>query len=206
VRGLGEVIAAHSGEARVAQVRLSQTEWAKIAPLFHRALHVAQPSRPVASALNSQLDTAGLSEAYLAGSPSVLMVDDFLSPEALAEPYRYCLESTVFFDVEHKGYSGAYLLDGFGSPLVAQLESELRAAFPRVLCRPALKHGWFYKYDDVANSAINIHADVAAVNFNLWLAPEDCWTAIRRVCSCTRRCRLPTGILRSLTLTRRRPK
>ncbi len=172
IRGLEDIIAKHGGEKRTAQIELSVLEWSKISTLFHRSFHLMRLER-VETVMNPLLPTASLSKHYLGSNPSVLVVDDFLSFDALDKLYRYCLESTIFFDVDHKGYSGAYLLDGFASDLMAQFVEELRAAFPDILCSHALKQGWFYKYDDQANSAVNIHADVAAVNFNLWLTPED---------------------------------
>ena len=41
------------------------------------------------------------------------------------------------------------------------------------MCSHALRNGWFYKYDASAGKAINVHADSAAVNINIWLGPND---------------------------------
>ena len=40
-----------------------------------------------------------LHRRYFLHEPGVVYIDNFLTPEALAEIHRYCLQSTVFWDV-----------------------------------------------------------------------------------------------------------
>jgi hypothetical protein len=49
---------------------------------------------------------------------------------------------------------------------------ELQAAFPDIVGPHALRQVWAFKYDQHL-SGIPPHADAAAVNVNLWIAPDD---------------------------------
>ena len=117
------------------------------------------------------------------GAPQVLVVDDFLSKEALAAIRAFALDATVFFDPKShdhvaagEGYLGAYASHGVNRDIFLQLEQELRAAFPRVIGDSDLRNLWFYKYSESGEregGGIGRHADESAINLNLWLTPDD---------------------------------
>lgn len=46
-------------------------------------------------------------------------------------------------------------------------------AFPRLICSHRLTQGWAFKYDTDIAQPVNAHADSAAVNFNVWLSPDE---------------------------------
>ena len=62
--------------------------------------------------------------------------------------------------------------DGFSSPLLYQVATELREMFPHVFKDHPLHLAWAYKYNS-SLPGIGAHADPAAVNVNLWLTPDD---------------------------------
>merc|ERR1711974_407960 len=47
------------------------------------------------------------------------------------------------------------------------------AALPTVLCDLPLSAAWGYKFDDRLQAGIGLHADMAAVNVNLWITPDE---------------------------------
>jgi hypothetical protein len=52
------------------------------------------------------------------------------------------------------------------------MSRELGDRLPRILGPHALRHLWAYSYDP-QHGGVNVHADEAAVNLNLWLAPAE---------------------------------
>ncbi|GMH50907.1 hypothetical protein TrRE_jg7740 [Triparma retinervis] len=140
----------------------------------NRILHLpVQPERNHVHpfALNPDLDFESIELEFSSGN--VLAIDDFLTPVGLTQLYNLALESTVFFDAK-KGYLGAYLDDGLSSPWLRYLVRELQERLPGVLGGLPLKQAWMYKYDSDADmKGINIHADQAAVNLNIWLTPDE---------------------------------
>ena len=119
-------------------------------------------------------DWGALEESYLAGE--VLVLDDFLSKDALAELLRLGLESTNWNSVKAGGYLGGFTSDGFAPPVVAQLALDLEAAMPRVLAAHSLLMFWGFKHDTTRTRSyhgIKAHADTAAVNLNFWVTPDE---------------------------------
>jgi hypothetical protein len=104
--------------------------------------------------------------------PAIEYIDDFLSPAAMEGLLSFCRDSTLFYDVK-PGYLGAYLNEGFSSPLLLKLVAEMRLRFPRIVTEEhVINNMWAYKYDGDMGG-IRVHADNADVNFNLWLTPDD---------------------------------
>jgi len=114
--------------------------------------------------------------------PSVVVIDNVLSSQALDRVRRVLLESTVWYQTklpQHFGtYTGAYIDDGLHDRILLSLAVELRKALPGILQDHPLRYLWAYKYcpdgkdRHASTSGINLHADEAAVNVNLWLTPD----------------------------------
>ena len=100
-----------------------------------------------------------------------MVVDDFLTADALERLWRFCLDATVWYQVK-RGYLGAYLVDGFGTALALQIADELRTRLPGIFGRHRLEQLWAYKYDSRLQG-IATHADFAAVNVNFWVTPDE---------------------------------
>ncbi len=146
---------------------------AAVGHVYNRLVHV-RPTPRVPRALSGEWDAAAVEGAYLAGRPSIVVVDEFLSRDALESLRLFCLESTVWSTNRYEhGRLGAFFRDGFNSPLLIQIAEELRAAFPRVIgARHPLAQLWGYKYAS-SQPGLPPHADFAAVNVNFWITPDD---------------------------------
>jgi len=146
---------------------------AAAAPFYNRLLHFYDAPALPGPAVNPSLDRKRIEDDYFRNGPGITYVDDFLTPEALGNLRRFCLESTIWFDYLYAGgYVGASLEEGFICPLLAQIAAELPRALPRIFGNHALTHLWGYKYDS-ERTGIGAHADFAAVNVNFWLTPDD---------------------------------
>ncbi|MGF1608636.1 MAG: tetratricopeptide repeat protein [Kiloniellales bacterium] len=132
-------------------------------------------------ALNKALDTAAIEAAFAARPPGMAVIDDLLEPGALTALQRFCLESTVWWQLEHSSEVGSTLSRGFACPLLLQIAHDLRRAFPSILGRHPFTTMWAYKYFDPQgqegglnrSSGRDVHADDGAVSVNLWITPDE---------------------------------
>lgn len=123
-------------------------------------------------ALNRAHDFGAYEAAFIAGE--VVIIDDFLTPEALAALQTLSTEATVFNAAMPGGYVGAMHRDGWAPAVLAAVAQELEAALPRVLGGHWLRKWWAFKHDSVhAPDGIFAHADEAAVNVNFWVTPDE---------------------------------
>ncbi|WP_179953898.1 tetratricopeptide repeat protein [Denitrobaculum tricleocarpae] len=153
-------------------VAVSAENQKRLAPYFNRLIHWPQSPSLAGPAVNPDLDRAEIETAYFKNAPGIVHVDDFLSPAALQEIRQFCLESTIWYRHHYKmGYVGAFMEDGFVSPLLLQIADELRNGFPRIFGAATLRKLWGFKYDSRL-SGIPVHADFAAVNVNFWVTPD----------------------------------
>lgn len=121
--------------------------------------------------LHPNFDRDAIENAYFSADPSVVTIDNLLSDEALAAVRDFCWDATVWNDVK-VGYLGAYIKEGFSSPLLLQIAAQIRSNLPNLLGDHPLIEMWGYKYDQALHG-IETHADCAAVNLNFWIAPEE---------------------------------
>jgi tetratricopeptide (TPR) repeat protein len=152
--------------------RLPLPERRRVAKVYNRLVHLAPAPRLDKPAVNPTLDRAEIETDYHATKPEITYFDNFLTEEALRKIRAFCLESTIWFTHYQNGYVGAFLGDGFASPLLAQIAEELPAALPDIFGGHKLYQAWAFKYDSRL-SGINMHADFAAVNVNFWITPDD---------------------------------
>lgn len=132
----------------------------------------AMPSMP--NVLNPDNDWAALEEAYLAGAPEILAIDNFLSEPALEAFRDFAHASRVWHGEYANHYLGAFANRGFNSPLHLQLARELRQRMPCVFQDYLLTQLWGFKYEPAVTRGINVHADFAKVNLNFWISPSEC--------------------------------
>jgi tetratricopeptide (TPR) repeat protein len=154
------------------RLAVAPEELAAIAPSFNRILNCDPPDRIGPGALNASLDTDTVETQYHAKRPEVTCIDDLLNPPALDALRRFCREATIWKKDYENGYTGAFLGDGFASPLLFQIADELRLRFPRIFRNHRLTQAWAFKHDS-AKRGLNIHADAAAVNVNFWITPDE---------------------------------
>lgn len=152
----------------------------------NRALHLTHPPRVHGPLLSSSFDAAALERRFrdselppettgCEAQNGIAYADGLLAEPVLQALYKWCLESTMWFGAR-AGYLAAFLQESFNSPLLVQVVEELQRAMPTILGDHKLMNMWAFKYaNNVSDWPLNgteVHADVAAVNVNFWLAPD----------------------------------
>lgn len=135
--------------------------------------HLAPGARLDGPAVNPANATPALDEQWRGNWPQMVVIDDFLTPEALASLRRYCAQSTVWKRNYQAGYIGATPQDGFACPLLAQIAQEIRTTFAAMLKAHQLQYLGAFKYDSELSTGTNTHADFSAVNVNFYIAPDE---------------------------------
>lgn len=135
--------------------------------------HLEDGARLDGPAVNPVNATPALLEQWREALPRMVVIDDFLSPAALAKLRRYCAGSTVWRRVYDAGYIGATPEDGFACPLLAQIAEEIQSVYAGVLGPHRFRYLGAFKYDSELSTGTNVHADASAVNVNLYITPDD---------------------------------
>ncbi len=157
---------------KTALVRLKSEHRAELDATYVRPIHLVRGCAVSGTALNVELNTEEITDAYMARAPGMIYIDNFLSSEALAELNKYLLQSTIWFKYNYSGgYLGAMCADGLACPILLQIADDTRRAFPKLLDAHPLAQLWAYKYDHELYG-IGLHADFAAVNLNFWVTPS----------------------------------
>jgi tetratricopeptide (TPR) repeat protein len=144
-----------------------------IGHVYSRIVHIRETPR-LKQVFSSGWLPADVEKEYLGNSPGVVVVDNFLSSEALESLRLFCLESTVWSGNRYAhGRLGAFFRDGFNCPLLLQIAEELREKLPRVIGdRYPLRQLWGFKNGQHLPADSTTHADFAAVNVNFWITPD----------------------------------
>jgi tetratricopeptide (TPR) repeat protein len=172
IEGLRRVLERVAPRGDLRGSALTQQERIDVGAFYNRIVHMVDAPE-VKQSLSYAWDMAKIEEEYVARPPGIIHIDNLLSPEAMKVLRKFCIESTIWLSTNHdNGYLGAYISDGFCPPIMTQIARELRAAMPRVIGDRRLVGMWAYKYDQKM-SGINTHADMAAVNVNFWITPDD---------------------------------
>ena len=137
---------------------------------IHAAFHLEEGARLKTPAINPG-NAVSIAAQWKDSRPQIVVIDDLLSPQALAGLQRFCRESTVWRKAYTDGYLGATPETGFACPLLAQIADELRGVFPTIFAVHPLRYLWGFKYDS-SLSGIDVHADFAAINVNFWITPD----------------------------------
>jgi len=141
--------------------------------IYNRCHRYRETPELAGAAVNTELVADQIAADYRSRPPGLTWIDGFLTAEALESLRRFCLESTIWYDFEHRnGYVGAYLQDGFDCPLLLQIAEELPRSLPEIFGDHVLMQLWAYKYDSRLEG-IDMHADFAAVNVNFWITPDE---------------------------------
>jgi TPR repeat/Tetratricopeptide repeat len=134
--------------------------------------HLEEGDRLPGRALNPDVSAGEIETRWLKSSPQIAVIDNLLADEALERVRRFCWTSTVWHRCHPNGYLGAMPEHGFACPLLAQISDELRNTYPAIVRDHPLLRWWGFKYDSRLHG-INIHADFAAVNVNIWITPDE---------------------------------
>jgi len=137
---------------------------------YNTPIHVRAAPEVIGRAVNERADRAAANAQF--GTQGAIFLDDLLTPQAFDTLRRFLLQSTVWHDFSHiDGFVASYLEDGLACPLLLQIADDLRCAFPEILGAHPLCQAWAFK-GLRAQSAVDVHADDAAVSVNLWLTPS----------------------------------
>ena len=167
----GPANAAHEKETP-AKTRHDQEQSAYLGGVSTRDYRTTNGERLKGPAVNPANAGTEAANTWKTSRPQIVVIDNFLSQEALEALRRFCLGSTVWRRSYEDGYLGAMPEHGFAAPLLAQIAEELRAVFPAIFGEHPLCYLWAFKYDQ-KHSGIKLHGDMAAVNVNFWITPDD---------------------------------
>jgi hypothetical protein len=135
--------------------------------------HVGDGARVAGPVINPAHTEEVILAHWRDASPQLVILDDFLNQPALEKLRAYCLESTVWHRIYESGYIGAIPADGFACPLLTQLAEEIATRWPRIFGPHRFKYLGAFKYDSELSRGTNTHADLAAVNVNLYITPDE---------------------------------
>jgi tetratricopeptide (TPR) repeat protein len=140
--------------------------------LAHPVPAVAPGARVAGPAVTPGNRVDEIHRTWRTSQPQMVVVDELLTPEALASLREYCLRMPVWHVSFERGYLGATPERGFTPPILAQIAEELRTVYPEVIGDHPLMYFWAFKYDS-SLEGIRVHADFAAVNVNFWITPDE---------------------------------
>jgi tetratricopeptide (TPR) repeat protein len=151
-------------------IELSDRQFELLGDDYNTAIHISPAPERTDRAVSDRPDRAAIVQDFAACG--AVSIDDLLAPAALNGLKRFLLESTVWHDFSHiGGFVASYLEDGLASPLLLQIADELRTTFPEILRSHPLSQAWAFK-GLVTESAVDAHADDAAVSVNFWVTPD----------------------------------
>ncbi len=150
---------------------LSEAQIDALGDDYNTPLHLRAAPDIAGGAVNERSDRDVLTARFEA--QGAVAVDDLLTPQALDQLHRFLLESTIWHDFSHiDGFVASYLEDGLACPLILQIADELRHTFPDILGPHPLSQAWAFKGLQ-SQSAVDVHADDAAVSVNFWVTPTE---------------------------------
>jgi len=164
-RGLVEVIDEANGEAPWITLGATGTGLFADPPFFK------VPEEKLTNYLNPDVDYEPIRQAISSGELKAEVIDDFLSPDALEQVRKFCLESTVWRHPYKFGYVGAFPQDGFASVSLFAVAEELESALGEAFDGYQLAQWWAFEYDSRLPGT-DIHGDDADFSLNLWITPD----------------------------------
>ncbi|MDP3676489.1 MAG: tetratricopeptide repeat protein [Novosphingobium sp.] len=135
--------------------------------------HLGDGRRIDGFAVNPANVTPDLIADWRAAEPKMILIEDFLTQEALEQLRAYCAESTIWRRIYDAGYIGATPPDGFACPLLAQIADEIAGLYSDILDGYPFQYLGAFKYDSELSTGTNTHADFSAVNVNFYIAPDE---------------------------------
>jgi methylase of polypeptide subunit release factors len=133
--------------------------------------YVKVPEEKLPTYLNTDVDYEPIQQAISAGQLKARVIDDFLTPDALEQVRKFCLESTVWRHPYKFGYVGAFPQDGFASISLFAVAEQLQTALGEAFDGYQLAQWWAFEYD-TRLPGTDIHGDDADFSLNLWITPD----------------------------------
>jgi tetratricopeptide (TPR) repeat protein len=151
---------------------IAPAAWPRLGTHYNRLLHLRETPAQPGGALSPEWNGAAVERDYRAHAPGFTWFDRLLTPAARHELWRFCVESTIWFQMTFKNEVSATLFNGFCCPLLLQIAQELRERLPGLLGGQPLSLAWAYKYCGPF-SGLGPHADDGAVAVNFWVTPDE---------------------------------
>jgi tetratricopeptide (TPR) repeat protein len=170
-RILSDRIASQGPEARILP---GPDDYSIIGGIYNRILNIRHTPR-LKRVFSEKWTPAEVEQQYIDKPPGVVVIDDFLTTEALENLVAFCLESTIWNGNRFSfGRLGSFFQDGFNCQLLVQIAEELRKALPKIITPSyPLREIWGFKCGQSLDADSTIHADYAAVNANFWITPDE---------------------------------
>ncbi len=122
--------------------------------------------------LNSKLDINQIEKNYNESNFEIVVIDNFLSSKFLDEINTFFRCANIFKRPYPRGYIGTFLNQGMSNIPMLKFSQELKETFNKIFLDYQLSQAWAFKYDS-NQEGIGIHADVAKVNVNFWITPDE---------------------------------
>jgi tetratricopeptide (TPR) repeat protein len=133
--------------------------------------YVRAPEEKLPRYLNASVDYRPIQQVISTGREKVQVIDDFLTPGALEQVQKFCLESTVWRHPYRFGYVGAFPHDGFASTSLFAIAEEFQTALGEAFDGYYLAQWWGFEYD-AKLPGTDIHGDDADFSLNFWITPD----------------------------------
>ena len=130
-----------------------------------------KPPKTKLSLLNPMLDFKSIQNQYCTSNPSICVVDNILSDSFYTDLNVFYRCANIFKRPYPRGYVGTFLGTGMANKPILKFSLDLKNELPDIFKEYNLSQAWAFKYDS-EHKGINIHADDAMVNVNLWLTPD----------------------------------
>lgn len=145
-----------------------------IGELYGKLLFISKVADSVPNDCFGEWSPEDVDQAYRDHTFGLVVIDNFLSAEALLQLRDFCLESTVWSSNRYAyGRLGSFFRDGFNNPLLVSIGAQLARRLSNVIGeRHKLLQVWGFKYG-ASQPRHAAHADFAAVNVNFWITPDD---------------------------------
>ncbi|MEQ8196382.1 MAG: tetratricopeptide repeat protein [Rhodospirillales bacterium] len=139
---------------------------------YNRILYHAPAAQVPGGALSPGLDLAKIENDFLTSEHGFAFFDGLLKEEALTALHAFCLDSTIWCLLDYPDELESNLLTGFACPLIFQIATDIKAAFPKIFGPHAFSSCWAYKYFQ-RKSGLGVHCDDGAVSINFWITPDE---------------------------------
>jgi len=151
--------------------KLSDRQLERLGRDYNTPINIRGAPELAGRAVSERSDLGILVRGFRESRTGAIYFDDLLTPQALQRLKSYLLESTIWHDFSHiGGFVASYLEDGLACPLILQIADEIRTTFADLLRELPLTQAWAFKGLRAA-SAIDVHADDAAISVNFWVTP-----------------------------------
>lgn len=150
---------------------LTPAERTRLGGSYNRLIHLKRTAPINGEIFGNDLHFETIDSSLTQNPDHPVIVDNFLSPEALSELRSFCLESTIWWQLSFADELGTSIRNGFATPLLLQIAEEIRERFPRAFGPHLPRIIWAYLYYG-EKSGLDLHVDDGAMSVNLWLTPD----------------------------------